>query len=209
MVDPLLSAGTSAAMVIATWSFLYKENIFSRTAATIIISVSSFHHFMRNIDRAWSQGVVPIWEQGKILNVIPLFLGLLLYTRLSRQYSWLASYSFSVTLGLGTGATLTTLFSANVLGLIAQAVEAPFGHANAIETVSGLLLFIGAILSLTYWIFTREATGLFGWGVRIGRIFLMISIGYLYAEDVVWSQSLFVGAWGYVNTFIRLLFNLP
>jgi hypothetical protein len=208
MVDPLLKAGTQAAMVIATWSFLYKENIFSRTAATIIISVSSFHHFMRNMERAWDFGVVPIWEDGKVLNILPIFLGLLLYTRLSKQYSWLASYSFSVTLGLGTGATLTTLFSRNVLGLVADTVEAPFGHTDMLETVSGLILFAGAILALTYWIFTKEATGLFGYAVRIGRLFLMISIGYLYAEDVVWSQSLFVGAWEMVNGFIRLLLGI-
>lgn len=207
MVDPLLSAGTQAAMVLATWSYLYKENIFSRTAATIIIAVSTFHHFMRNMFQAYDRAVVPILEDGKYLNIIPIFLGLLLYTRLSRQYSWLSSYSFSLTLGMGTGAVLSTQFSANVLRLIADATEAPW--TNPWGMLSGILVFIGSLLALTYWIFTKEATGLFGYAVKIGRIYLMISIGFLYAQDVLWAQSLFVGAWEMVNNFIKLLVGIP
>ena len=186
MVDPIISAATQAAMVLATWSYLYKENIFSRTAATIIIAVSTFHHFMRNMIQAYDRAVIPILEDGKYLNIVPIFLGLLLYTRLSKQYSWLSSYSFS---------------------MVADAVEAPWKSPWGL--VSGLLVFVGSMLALTYWIFTKEATGLFGYGVRIGRIFLMISIGYLYAQDVLWAQSLFVGAWEMVNNFIKLLLNIP
>ena len=207
MVDPIISAATQAAMVLATWSYLYKENIFSRTAATIIIAVSTFHHFMRNMIQAYDRAVIPSLEDGKYLNIVPIFLGLLLYTRLSKQYSWLSSYSFSITLGMGTGAVLSALFSSNVLRLVADAVEAPWKSPWGLA--SGLLVFVGSMLALTYWIFTKEATGLFGYGVRIGRIFLMISIGYLYAQDVLWAQSLFVGAWEMVNNFIKLLLNIP
>ena len=207
MVDPLLSAGTQAAMVLATWSYLYKENIFSRTAATIIIAVSTFHHFMRNMFQAYDRAVVPILEDGKYLNIVPIFLGLLLYTRLSRQYSWLSSYSFSLTLGMGTGAVLSKQFSSNVLRLVADATEAPW--TNSWGMLSGILVFVGSILALTYWIFTKEATGLFGYAVKIGRIYLMISIGFLYAQDVLWAQSLFVGAWEMVNNFIKLLVGIP
>ena len=88
-----------------------------------------------------------------------------------------------------------------------HATEAPW--TNPWGMLSGILVFIGSLLALTYWIFTKEATGLFGYAVKIGRIYLMISIGFLYAQDVLWAQSLFVGAWEMVNNFIKLLVGIP
>ena len=103
---------------------------------------------------------------------------------------------------------MTTLFSSNVANLIVNTAKAPFIGTGIVDQLSGLLLFVGTLLALTYWIFTKEATGLFGYGVRTGRWFLMISIGYLYAEDVVWAQSLFVAAMEMVLLFIRQIMGL-
>lgn len=194
-------------MVLSVWSYLFKENIFSKTATMITIAISTMHAFQYNFMNAYNMVKGPLSE-GDFIYLIPIILGLLLFTRLSSKYSWLASYSYSVSLGLGTGATLSTLFSSNVANLIVNTAQQPFLGETIFDQLSGLLLFIGALLALTYWIFTREATGLFGYGVRIGRWFLMISIGYLYAEDVIWAQSLFVGAMEMVLLFIRQLMGL-
>jgi len=195
------------AMVISVWSYLFKENIFSKTATTITIAISTVHAFMYNFSNASDMAITPLLE-GDYIYIIPIILGLLLYTRLSTKYSWLASYSYSVSLGLGTGATLSTLFSSNVANLIVNTAQQPFLGTGLFDQLSGLLLFVGTLLALTYWIFTKEAVGLFGTGVRIGRWFLMISIGLLYAEDVVWSQSLFVAAMEMVILFIRQVMGL-
>jgi len=192
-------------VVLSVWSYLFKENIFSKTATTITIAISSIHAFMYNFSNAYDMAVAPLLG-GDLLYII--ILGLLLFARLSDKYSWLASYSYSVSLGLGTGATLTTLFSSNVANLIVNTAKAPFIGTGIVDQLSGLLLFVGTLLALTYWIFTKEATGLFGYGVRAGRWFLMISIGYLYAEDVVWAQSLFVASMEMVLLFIRQVMGL-
>ena len=195
------------AMVVSVWSYLYKENIFSKTATTITIAISTVHAFQYNFSNASKMAIDPLLS-GDVIYIIPIILGLLLYTRLSTKYSWLASYSYSVSLGLGTGATLSTLFSSNVAQLIVNTAEKPFLGTGIVDQLSGLLLFVGTLLAITYWIFTKEATGIFGMGVRIGRWFLMISIGLLYAEDVVWSQSLFVAAMEMVLLFVRQVMGL-
>ena len=202
-----LEAFIAFAMVLCVWSYLYRENLFSRTATTITIAISTVHAFMYNYTNAWRLAVVPLME-GDILYIIPIILGLLLFARLSSKYSWLASYSYSVSLGIGTGATLSTLFSGNVARLIVNTAYAPWNVPGTFGFISGLILFVGTVLAITYWIFTKEATGLFGYGVRLGRWFLMISIGYLYAEDVVWAQSLFVGAWEMVLLFVKQVMGM-
>lgn len=202
-----LDAFVGFVMVLSVWSYLFKENIFSKTATTITIAISTMHAFMYNTRNAYDMTVAPILA-GDFLYIIPIILGLLLFTRLSSKYSWLASYSYSVSLGLGTGATLSTLFSSNVAKLIVNTASQPFIGVGIFEQLSGLLLFIGTVLAITYWVFTREATGIFGYGVRVGRWFLMISIGYLYAEDVVWAQSLFVAAMEIVLLFVKQLMGM-
>lgn len=190
-------------MVLSVWSYLYKENIFSRVATSIVISISTIHFFLWNVQRAYDMTVIPL-SRGRYLILVPVILGALLYTRLSKKYAWIASYAYSVQLGLGTGATLTTLIAGSVIGLISSTVLEPFKYATTIERVSGFILFIGVLLSMSYWIFTREAKGTFGYVIKVGRLFLMASIGMLYAEDVLWSQSLFVGAWEMViDKFIK------
>jgi hypothetical protein len=190
-------------MVLSVWSYLYKDNIFSRIAAQIVISISTIHFFMWNLKQVYNMGIVTIYTHGRILNIIPIILGILIYLRISKKYSWISTYSYAVMLGLGTGAVLTTLIATSITGLIASTINTAFSGATTFERVSGIILFVGVILGMTHWLFTREAKGIMGYAMKIGRLFLMASIGILYAEDVLWSQSLFVGAAEMVLKFIR------
>ena len=203
----LLYAFIQFTMVLSVWSYLYKENVFSRMSATIVIAISTVHFFMWNLKQVYTMAVIPMIE-GRWLYIFPILLGLMLYTRLSTKYSWLSSYSYAVSLGLGTGAVLTTLVEGSITGLISAAVLSPFKGTTAFETASGLIIIIGLICSMTYWIFTREATGILGYTIKIGRLFLMASIGILYAEDVLWSQSIFVGAMEMVINFIKMVLGV-
>ena len=193
MADAIF-AGIQVAMVLAVWSYLYKENIFSKVASSIVISISTVHFFLVYVQRTYDSAVIPLLN-GRISYIIPLTLGLLMYARLSKKYAWLSTYAYSLQLGLGTGSTLTTVVASSITGRIAMLINEPFKGATMFDKLSGTFLFIGAILSMTYWLFTKEATGVYGYAVKIGRLFLMASIGMLYAEDVLWAQSIFVGAW--------------
>jgi hypothetical protein len=192
-------------IVLATWSYMYKENALSKMSAQIPIAVGTVHYAMRYLGRSYSQGLVPVLTEGKILNLIPLLLGLALYTRLTKEYGWVSSYTYAIQLGLGTGAALTTLVPGSIISLIVSTVEKPFAATTLLEQVNGLLLYVGVLMAMSYWIFTREFKGPLEYVLKIGRLFLMVSIGLLYAEDVMWSQSIFVSAWEMVLKFIYVL----
>ncbi|RLF17108.1 MAG: hypothetical protein DRZ82_10155 [Thermoprotei archaeon] len=197
-------------MVLSVWSYLYKPSAFSRISAVIVTSISTVHFLMWNFKQVINMAVVPM-VNGRWLYIFPIIFGILIYARLSKKYAWLASYSYSITLGMGTGATLSTLVAGSITGLIIGAITEPFKGANAFEIASGLVLWIGVILSMTYWLFTVEVKGPLEYAVKIGRLFLMCSIGILYAEDIIWSQSLLVKAMEMVVTnFIKkVLLGMP
>ncbi len=188
------------AMVLATWSYLYKQNVFSRISAQIVLAISTVHFFLVKMQNLYNIGVAPIFEQGRYLNLVPLLIGLLLYFRLSKDRGWISSYAYALSIGLGTGAILSTIVSAQIIGLIVSTIEAPIKYG-----LNGVLLFIGVFLSLSYWIFTIEFKGPLSNVLKLGRIFLMVSIGLLYAQDVMWSQSLFIGAMEMIITFLKML----
>jgi hypothetical protein len=86
----------------------------------------------------------------------------------------------------------------------------PFNAKTMTDQIGGWVTIIGVIFSLSYWLFTVEFTGNKAYVLKIGRVFLMCSIGMLYAEDVLWSQSLFVGAAQMVLKFIYVvILNIP
>lgn len=197
----ILYAFIQCVMVLATWSYLYKENVFSRMSATIVVAISTVHFFLVNMRNVYNMGVIPIFEQGRFVNIIPLMLGFMLYFRLSKDRGWLSSYGYAAGMGLGTGAILSTIVPAQIIGLTITAIEGPSKYG-----LSGVILFLGVVFSLSYWIFTREFSGPYAYILKIGRVFLMVSIGLLYAQDVLWSQSLFVGAAEMVLNFFKIFF---
>jgi hypothetical protein len=201
----MLFAFVQFVMVLATWSYLFKNNVFSRMSSQIVIAVSTVHFFLVKMTQLLDIGIMPIFEEGRILNLVPIILGLLLYFRLSKTYAWLSSYTYAVSLGLGTGTTLSTLIAGSIVGLIISTIRAPFEGTTLFEVASGWLLVFGTVFALTYWIFTKEFEGPMAIVLRIGRLILMISIGLLYAQDVLWSQSLFMGAFEMLITFVKML----
>mgnify|MGYP003959494173 FL=1 len=200
----MLFAFVQFVMVLATWSYLFKDNVFSRMSSQIVIAVSTVHFFLVKMTQLLDIGIMPIFE-GRILNLVPIILGLLLYFRLSKTYAWLSSYTYAVSLGLGTGTTLSTLVAVSVVGLIISTIRAPLEGRTLFEVASGWLLVFGTVFAMTYWVFTKEFEGPMAIVLRIGRLILMISIGLLYAQDVLWSQSLFMGAFEMLITFVKML----
>lgn len=196
-------------MVLAVWSYLYKDNIISRASAQIVVSISTVYFFLSNYQQVVNVGLVPIF-QGKVLNIVPIVLGALLFTRLIKGYGWVSSYSYAVMIGLGTGATLSTLVSGSIITRIVDTVTRPFAVKGIADVLGAWITIIGVIFSLSYWLFTVKFQGPLRYSLKFGRIFLMFSIGLLYAEDVLWSQSLFVGAAQMVVNFFKvIIFGMP
>lgn len=194
-------------MVACVWSYLYKtDNVLARGAAQIVISISTVHYFLVNINRVYLQVLIPIANGTKLINIIPVLCGILFYTRLWKGKGWMASYSYSLSLGIGMGSLFTTYIASNLLTPINRAITQVTGAATAFDQASALLAFIGTLCALTYWLFTVELKGPLRYILVFGRLFLMSSIGILYAQDVVWAQSLFIGAADKFLKFFRMVF---
>ncbi len=178
---------TAAIVTLALWTFLYKDNILYRIAEHVYVGLAT----------AWMVGVAyhnyvkPAVTENILTNgqwdyVIPLVLGLLIYTRYFPGINWLARYQLSWWVGYGAGFVLA--FS--IKPFIGQ-ITASFW---TLDSVNNILLFIGLIGSLIYFFFTlKRENPIIGYGAEVGKWTIMIALGASFGSTVLYRITLFMG----------------
>lgn len=179
-------AWISALLILMLYSFLYKENPFFRFAEHLYIGVGAGHA----IAVAWSnirnQGWIPL-TKGNMMVLIPLILGILLYTRFFKGLAWISRLCLAIPIGLGIGLALRGLPAAQIISQ-ARATMLPLNHIN------NILLVIGVIGTLAFFFFTTKPTPVTRTLSEIGKWTMMITFGLTFATAVFGQMSIYMGA---------------
>lgn len=203
----------AAFLTLATFSFLYKDNPFYKFAEHLVVGASAGYFVII----LWHNGLIPklmfdrlddgSWyllflDSSKWWYVIPAILGMLIWTRFSRSYSWISRWPLAIYIGIGAGVAVPQEMKARVNEqLSAMMVQIDwanfFGHGgfNPIDATSGLsqlIVFIGALAALIYFFFSKAHTGLFGGFAKLGIWILMIGFGASFGFTVMARISLFI-----------------
>jgi len=202
----------AAFVTLATFSFLYKDNPFYKFAEHLVVGVSAGYFLII----LWHNALVPnlyqrladgdwyfVWlNSDRWWYVIPAILGVLMWTRFSKKYSWVSRWPMALYIGIATGIAIP-LEMANRVNkqLYAMMVTIDwnsfFGTAgfNLLDINSGLsqlIVFVGAISALIYFYFSKAHTGVFGGVAKFGIWILMIGFGASFGFTVMARISLFV-----------------
>jgi hypothetical protein len=211
-------------VTLGTLSFLYKDNPFYKIAEHLVVGVSAgyfviilWHNalvpklFQKLADGDWYFGYFNSmnWEY-----MIPAILGIMMFARFSKDYSWLSRWPMALYIGISAGLAVPLEMSNKVnKQLYAMMVEIDwanfFGHGgfNLLDVTSGLsqvLIIIGTLSAITYFFFSKAHTGAFGAAAKLGIWVLMIGFGASFGFTVMARISLFINrlqdtfAWGNV-----------
>ncbi len=182
--------------IISVMSMLWKDNIFFRFGQAAIMGASIAHYTFMNFQSVHNNAIKPILA-GNMLFIIPLILGLLTYSRLRSDVSWLAKYPTNVLIGVGTGVMIAGTLRGQIIDQIKQTI------LDAFTGLNGILILIGVVTAFSFFIFTKEHTGALGTSVKIGRVFLMISLGANFSGELIWYLTQMIGRMMYIlNEFI-------
>ena len=151
----LLGLWIAVFITLMVFSFLYKENPFFRLAEYIFVGLSSGYGFAAALRLFINQSLTPIIVGGSYDFVIPLILGTLFYTQFSKKYSDLYRLPLSLAIGYGLGVTVWSVTEAFLITQI-RATIIPVFTGDVITTINSLVLVVGTILSLSYFILYRE-----------------------------------------------------
>ncbi|MCW4048674.1 MAG: hypothetical protein NWE89_02950 [Candidatus Bathyarchaeota archaeon] len=201
----LLGMALGTFLIFSTLSMLYKDNVFFRVGQMAVMGSSIAHFILYNMKNVYNNAWTPLMN-GDIMMIIPLILGLLMYTRLRRSTAWLARYPSSVLVGIGTGVMVAGTVSGQILDQIAVTMTDVLNwNTSGGSLINAIIIAVGVVTSITFFVFTKEHTGVVGKSASIGRKFLMISLGANWSGELVWYLTQLVGRLMYIKNFVTAL----
>lgn len=195
----------AALLCIMLYSMLYGDNPVSRTGEAVYTGVLAAYNLIVNFTFFWDKGVTQIAKPGGLWYIIPVVLGLMIYTRLYRPTRWLYKYPMAIIMGAMLGVAIrTTVFSQIIdqflgnLPPIAPIVGVPAGTA-----INNIIIIVGSLCALVFFVFSTEFKGPARYVHRIGRLFLLAAFGATYGNTTSYRYELMAG------TFISRLLQPP
>lgn len=175
--------------MLSLFSFIFKENKAYRLFEHIYVGAAAGYTVVINYGSILDRGFTPLLEQGQFRLVIPIGLGLLLYTRFIKQINWLSRWSTSFLLGLGVGISVYGTLNSM---LLAQAKAAMM----PLTSINNIIMFVGVLSIIFYFFFQVEHSGKAMPIARTGRYVMMITFGVAFGNVVMGRISLLLGCIG-------------
>ncbi len=189
----ILGIWVAAFFTFSVLSFLWKDNPYFKFGQQFIVGVVVAHNILFAMKSVYDNAVIPIMTQGRWTLIIPIILGVLMYTRLHRDYAWASKYPTAVLVGTGTGVMVTGILRGQIIDQAKMTVLDVFKSSNPVDIFNGIIILIGVLTSISFFIFTKEHKGPLGISAKIGRIFLMISLGANWSGETVWYLTQMTG----------------
>jgi hypothetical protein len=176
----------TAFFTLAIFSFLYKDNPFYRFAEHVFAGLSAGYYAGLIFQSVLVQQLWQPLAGGNYWLVVPGILGLLTFSRLHRDWSWVSRVALAFVIGANSG----ILLMQQLHGLVLPQVAETFVSMN---TVKGVLIVVGVVTTLIYFYFSKPHTGVLGGIATVGIWFIMISFGAHFGYTVMARVSLLIG----------------
>jgi len=192
----------AAGLTLIMYSFLYRDNPLFKVAENLYVGVALGYGAMLT----WYLSLKPEIVDPLVtaphngarvdflfgqMRIIPIILGVLLLTRLSRRHAWLSRYSYTLMVGWGAGIGIPIVAHSYILQQLEPSVRPLAG--GFWEALGALVVLVGTVSVLFYFFFSVEHKGAGGVVSRVGVWFLMISFGASFGYTVMGRVSLFIG----------------
>jgi hypothetical protein len=192
--NALLLTWVSAGLTLAIFSFLWRDNPLYKFAEHIYVGISAgywvvyqYHQVLK--PKLW----IPLVDEGRMLFLIPGFLGIFMLMRLAPKIGWLSRYALSFVVGTTAGLSIISYLQSNAMEQVKGTITPLFTGGSIVTVISSVIMVVGVIAGLVYFFFSVEHRGAFGFVSRIGIYFLMIAFGASFGYTVMARISLLIG----------------
>jgi hypothetical protein len=174
----------AALTTIAIYTFLWQENRLFRFVEHLYVGVAAGYGIVFAYRAIVRQAWEPLTTKGRWEWVIPIVLGLILYTRFFRRVHWLSRWPLAFLMGLGAALSMKAIESDLVRQVQATLVK--------LNTLDNILLVFGTVSVLMYFFFTVKDNPAVRAGSTLGRITLMMCFGAAFGNAVMGRISLLI-----------------
>jgi hypothetical protein len=188
----ILGNWINAILTIAIISFAVPgENIFYRIAEYIMIGITAGYAVVQGMRVVLNLGISPMMS-GQAYMLFPILLGLLVYTRFSKQYGYLSRWPIALMVGSGIGVSIRAVPEVDIMNQI-KASFLPLVGVNWDVAVSNIILLIALLSTLFYFFMTVEQKGPLRQISVVGRYSLMILFGAYWGSQLMTRSTMFIG----------------
>jgi len=215
----LLSAIFGLIFTLMVFSYLLGDNPLFRVAVYIFVGVSSGYA----ATVVWHYVLVPkLFEPLRdpnqlVILVIPLILCFSLLAKLTPRISWIGNFAMAVLVGVGAAAAIGGAVLGTLIPQVQAAIDAfdfraaPSASDAFFGLLSGIVMLMGTVFTLGYFHFSAERAAdgkirrnrVFELIASIGRIFIAITFGVLFAGVYMSALTAMIERLGFVINFFR------
>ena len=183
-----------AFITLSLFSFLYKDNPFYKLTEHIFAGLSAGYY----VGLIWhaviiQQMIDPMIDNGKWWLIFPGFLGVLMFSRFTKNYSWVSRISLAFVMGNTAGIFLISELHGKILPQIQSTMLSLNPGQGFEQFLLALIVVVGVLTTLIYFYFSKEHKGVLGGTARVGIWFIMISFGAHFGYTVMARISLLIG----------------
>ncbi|MCP4583713.1 MAG: hypothetical protein GY839_19050 [candidate division Zixibacteria bacterium] len=184
----------AAFLTLSIYSFLYRDNPFYKFAEHLLVGMSvGFLIVIAYMDTVVPKVLDPLFVHKRLLVIIPVALGLLMFTRFSKKHAWLSRPALALYIGFGAGVSIPANMQSYILAQM-KATISPFAQiASFGDGLNAIIVLVGLITTLFYFFFSKKHEGVFGGLSKVGIYFLMIFFGATFGFTVMARVSLLIG----------------
>lgn len=187
-------------LTLCVFSFLIKDNPFYKFAERLVAGVAAGFWTMLVYHTLFVDKVILTMQKGQWWYIIPILLGLGMWTRFSKKWAWISRYSIAFYIGISTGVSVTVYMYTYIFKQI-SATMIP------LDNINNILVVIGVLCSLFYFFFSKAHTGAFGVVSKIGIYTLMIGFGAGFGLTVMGRIALLVQRVLFMKEYFIALFG--
>ncbi|NQT34695.1 hypothetical protein HQ587_05855 [bacterium] len=209
----------SAALTLMIMSFLYKDNpffkiaehLFIGLAAGYVIAIQFFNVFKPNL---WN----PLVAGENWWLLIPLTLGLMMFTRFFPKIAWISRWPLAYMVGIYSGLAVIGFTEGDLMRQVQASVVPPIsvealsgfagnpGVLTALNMTSNPIIVFGLICILIYFFFSLEHRGTAGFFARVGTGLLMVGFGAGYGYTVMTRIALLIDRFYFlISDWLRIV----
>jgi len=183
-----------AYLILSLFSFMYRDNPVYKMSEHIFAGLSAGYY----VGLIWQTVIIqqlvnPMVDEGDWWLIFPGFLGILMFARMSRKYTWISRTSLAFVMGSTAGIYLIQTLHGLILPQTYSTIVSLDPSRGFAATLLSLIVVIGVISTLVYFYFSKEHKGFLGATARLGIWFIMISFGAHFGYTVMGRISLLIG----------------
>jgi len=197
--------GIAVFLTLCIFSFLYKDNPFYKFAERLVAGVATGYFTMLLF---WTNFMDKVWEPigaGQWWYIFPTILGVMMWARFSRKWSWVSRYSIAIYIGVGSGVSITLYLYTYMFKQLQATVGFPIGLDLA--GFNQLLVVIFVIAALIYFFFSLPHKGALGAVSKAGIYVIMVAFGAGFGLTVMGRVALLVNRVIFIKGYLVQLFG--